>query len=215
MLPLAELTTPIAAVSSRRRFRQHLHGALHRAHRPHHHRREGPTRVNEIIEQIRGTTHACRTRSGWSPNPGRHRLPRRPRIPGAPGTPGGIPPGRPAPEYSRIQRVRLGLNRPDIKIIFNDDDVTLTQAYIERAFTAGHHVCEDIITPRTHYAIRPSRPFPDEPRRRHPDPCLPGLLLGFPGHPASAGARARRGNGDHRGGRAWSPGTGNPPRPRI
>ena len=51
--------------------------------------------------------------------------------------------------------MRLGLDRADIKIIFNDDDVTLTQAYIERAFDADYDVCEGIITPRTHYAVRP------------------------------------------------------------
>lgn len=62
-------------------------------------------------------------------------------------------------EYSRILRVRLGLDRPDIKIIFNDDDVTLTKGYIERAFTADYDVCEGIITPRTQYAIRPFSHF--------------------------------------------------------
>jgi hypothetical protein len=58
-------------------------------------------------------------------------------------------------EYSRLVREALGLDRADVKIIFNDDDVSLTQAYIERAFTAGYDICEGVVTPRTAYAVRP------------------------------------------------------------
>lgn len=58
-------------------------------------------------------------------------------------------------EYSRRVRAREGLDRPDVKIVFNDDDVSLTKAYLERAFTAGYDICEGIVTPRTQYAVRP------------------------------------------------------------
>lgn len=62
-------------------------------------------------------------------------------------------------EYSRHARVMAGLDRPDVKIVFNDDDVTLTRAYIETAFRADYDVCEGVITPRTGYAIRPLAHF--------------------------------------------------------
>lgn len=58
-------------------------------------------------------------------------------------------------EYSRRVREALGLDRADVKIVFNDDDVSLTQAYIERAFAAGYDICEGVVTPRTAYAVRP------------------------------------------------------------
>ncbi len=58
-------------------------------------------------------------------------------------------------EYSRRVREYLGLDRPDVKIVFNDDDVTLTRGYIERAFVANYDICEGVVTPRTHYAVRP------------------------------------------------------------
>jgi len=58
-------------------------------------------------------------------------------------------------EYSRQIREYLGLDRPDVKIVFNDDDVTLTRGYIERAFVADYDICEGVVTPRTHYAVRP------------------------------------------------------------
>jgi len=58
-------------------------------------------------------------------------------------------------EYSRRVRQLLELDRPDVKIIFNDDDVTLTRAYIETGFRADYDLCEGVITPRHHYAVRP------------------------------------------------------------
>jgi hypothetical protein len=58
-------------------------------------------------------------------------------------------------EYSRQVRRALDLDRPDVKIIFNDDDVTLTRAYIETGFRADYDLCEGVITPRHHYAVRP------------------------------------------------------------
>ena len=58
-------------------------------------------------------------------------------------------------EYSRLVRMRMGLERGDVKVLFNDDDVSLTKSYIERAFAADYDICEGIVTPRTAYAVRP------------------------------------------------------------
>ena len=41
-----------------------------------------------------------------------------------------------------------------MKVIFNDDDVTLTKGYIERAFAADYDICEGVVTPRR-YGLRP------------------------------------------------------------
>ena len=62
-------------------------------------------------------------------------------------------------EYSRRIRKAEGLSRRDVKIIFNDDDVTLTKGYIERAFVADYDICEGVVTPRTHYAVSPLSHF--------------------------------------------------------
>jgi hypothetical protein len=62
-------------------------------------------------------------------------------------------------EYSRRVRGAEGLARPDVKIIFSDDDVTLTEAYINRAFAAGYDVCEGTIVPRTSYGEGPAGHF--------------------------------------------------------
>jgi len=58
-------------------------------------------------------------------------------------------------EYSRRVRIWRGLDRPDIKILFNDDDVAPTRGYIERAFEADYDICEGVTSPRTEYAVRP------------------------------------------------------------
>ena len=58
-------------------------------------------------------------------------------------------------EYSRHVRLALGFDTPDVKILFNDDDVAPTKAYIERAFTADYDICEGITVPRTQYAAWP------------------------------------------------------------
>jgi len=58
-------------------------------------------------------------------------------------------------EYSRQARVALRLDRPDVKVLFNDDDVAPTRAYIETAFSADYDICEGITAPRTDYAVRP------------------------------------------------------------
>ena len=58
-------------------------------------------------------------------------------------------------EYSRRVRSACNLARADVKVIFNDDDVSLTKGYIERAFAADYDVCEGVVTPRTGYGFRP------------------------------------------------------------
>ena len=58
-------------------------------------------------------------------------------------------------EYSRQARETAGLARADVKVIFNDDDVSLTKAYIERAFAADYDICEGVVAPRTGYGLRP------------------------------------------------------------
>jgi Glycosyl transferase family group 2 len=58
-------------------------------------------------------------------------------------------------EFSRLVRQGLGLSRPDVKIIFNDDDVSLTRGYILRAFAGDYDICEGVVSPRTEYAVRP------------------------------------------------------------
>jgi hypothetical protein len=58
-------------------------------------------------------------------------------------------------EFSRLVREALLFDRPDVKIIFNDDDVSLTQGYIERAFATDYDICQGVVTPRTSYALRP------------------------------------------------------------
>jgi Glycosyl transferase family group 2 len=58
-------------------------------------------------------------------------------------------------EFSRQVRARAGLDRADIKILFNDDDVAPTRDYIETAFIADYDVCEGITAPRSEYAVRP------------------------------------------------------------
>lgn len=62
-------------------------------------------------------------------------------------------------EYSRRARKMQGLHRPDVKILFNDDDVTLTKAYIKKAFVANYDICEGVIAPRTEYSVWPLNHF--------------------------------------------------------
>ena len=114
-------------------------------------------RVTEILEQIRGYRLPMNHQVWVVTEPGhRQDYPLADRVPVVPerftaksGTKAR------ALEYSRQVRQYLGLDRPDVKIIFNDDDVTLTRGYIERAFAADYDLCEGVVTPRTHYAVRP------------------------------------------------------------
>jgi Glycosyl transferase family group 2 len=58
-------------------------------------------------------------------------------------------------EYSRRVRQSMGLSRADVKILYNDDDVALTKAYIERSFQADYDICQGIVAPRTEYGGPP------------------------------------------------------------
>jgi hypothetical protein len=58
-------------------------------------------------------------------------------------------------EFTRQMRGALELDRPDVKILYNDDDVLPTKGYIETAFVADYDVCEGITAPRTEYGTRP------------------------------------------------------------
>lgn len=62
-------------------------------------------------------------------------------------------------EYSRRVRQSRGLSRPDVKILYNDDDVSLTKAYIERAWCADYDICQGIVAPRHEYASGPVEHF--------------------------------------------------------
>jgi Glycosyl transferase family group 2 len=62
-------------------------------------------------------------------------------------------------EFSRQVRSLLGLDTKDVKILFNDDDVTPTESYIKTAFTARYDVCEGITVPRVHYSTGPLAHF--------------------------------------------------------
>ena len=62
-------------------------------------------------------------------------------------------------EYSRRERRRLGLNGPDTKILFVDDDTSVTAAYIERAFGADYDICQGVTTPRVYYGALPFQHF--------------------------------------------------------
>jgi hypothetical protein len=58
-------------------------------------------------------------------------------------------------EYSRLARAAMGLDRDDVKVLFLDDDVSLTRSYIERAFAADYDLAQGVIAPRTAYSLRP------------------------------------------------------------
>jgi hypothetical protein len=114
-------------------------------------------RVNEVIAQIRSYRLRLRHQIWVVTEPGQQdRYPHADRV-------FIVPPDfvarserkARALEYSRRVRVSLGLDRPDIKILFNDDDVAPTKGYIERAFAADYDICEGVTSPRSEYAVRP------------------------------------------------------------
>ena len=114
-------------------------------------------RVNEIIAQI----HAYRLRMPYQvwvvTEPGQgDTYPQADRVIVVPAgfTARGERKAR-ALEYSRQLRGTQGLDRPDVKILFTDDDVLPTKGYINTAFAADYDVCEGITSPRTEYATRP------------------------------------------------------------
>lgn len=58
-------------------------------------------------------------------------------------------------EYSRLERTAMLLDRDDVKVLFLDDDVSITRSYIARAFAADYDLAQGVITPRTAYGLRP------------------------------------------------------------
>lgn len=62
-------------------------------------------------------------------------------------------------EYSRRERRRLGLNGPDMKILFVDDDTSVTAGYIERAFSADYDICQGITASCVQYGALPLQHF--------------------------------------------------------
>jgi len=58
-------------------------------------------------------------------------------------------------EYSRFERKAMLLDRDDVKVLFLDDDVSITRSYITRAFAADYDLAQGVITPRTAYGLRP------------------------------------------------------------
>jgi len=118
-------------------------------------------RVSEIIEQIRSYRLPIKYRIWVVTEPGHeNHYPFADRVVVVPAdfTAKSEKKAR-ALEYSRRVRQMLSLDRPDVKIIFNDDDVTLTPGYIMRAFAADYDVCEGVVTPRTGYGLRPFSHF--------------------------------------------------------
>ncbi len=62
-------------------------------------------------------------------------------------------------EYSRQIRSREGLDRPDVKILFLDDDTSPTLAYIETAFASDYDLSQGVIATRTRYGSLPFQHF--------------------------------------------------------
>jgi Glycosyl transferase family group 2 len=62
-------------------------------------------------------------------------------------------------EYTRQIRVREGLNRDDVKIVFVDDDTSPTRAYIETAFVGDYDLCQGVTAPRIKYGAGPFKHF--------------------------------------------------------
>ncbi|HEX6761946.1 MAG TPA: glycosyltransferase family 2 protein [Gaiellaceae bacterium] len=58
-------------------------------------------------------------------------------------------------EYSRRVRRALGLNGPETKIVFLDDDTSPTWEYLETAFAADYDVCQGTTAPRIKYGSLP------------------------------------------------------------
>src|SRR6266566_4736832 len=118
-------------------------------------------RVNEIIAEIRSYRLSMPYQIWVVNEPGRSdRYPRADRVLTVPEffTARSRYKAR-ALEYSRRERRRLGLNGPDTKILFVDDDTSITAAYIERAFAADYDICQGITAPRVHYGAFPFQHF--------------------------------------------------------
>jgi len=54
-------------------------------------------------------------------------------------------------QYSQICRTRLGLDKPDVRLLFLDDDSLPTKNYIEAAYTSRYDLSQGLTTPRLGY----------------------------------------------------------------
>jgi hypothetical protein len=116
-----------------------------------------PGRVNEIIGQIRGFDLPMEHQIWVVTEPGRpadYPLADKLLVVPAEFTAKARNKAR-ALEYSRLARKTMYLDRDDVKVLFLDDDVSLTRTYIERAFAADYDLSQGVITPRTGYGVRP------------------------------------------------------------
>jgi len=161
LIPLAELALLLA-------------GQLHYRHRFRRARRrfseliiqitttgDEPRRVDEIIDQIRDYDLTMNHRVWVVTEPGRPAdHPRADKVLTVPVDFAVRARNKArALEYSRLARQALGLDRDDVKVLFLDDDVSLTRGYIERAYEADYDLCQGVIAPRTAYAVRPLAHF--------------------------------------------------------
>jgi hypothetical protein len=145
-------------------------------------------RVNEVIGQIRGYGLRMRHEIWVVTEPGQgDRYPRADRVLIVPAsfTARSERKAR-ALEYSRRVRAALGLDGPDIKVMFNDDDVAPTRGYINTAFAADYDICEGITAPRAEYAVRPLGHFlasHADDMRTHACLVYCSVFQGILGHP--------------------------------
>src|SRR6266568_4834443 len=116
-----------------------------------------PGRVNEIISQIRGYNLKIDYRIWVVTEPGRSTdYPSADHVLVVPASFAVRSRNKArALEYSRLARSALHLDRDDVKTLFLDDDVSVTQRYIERAFNADYDLSQGVITPRTAYSVWP------------------------------------------------------------
>lgn len=116
-----------------------------------------PDRVNEIIGQIRGFDLTMDYQVWVVTEPGRPAAyPQADKVLVVPAdfTARARKKAR-ALEYSRRERTAMSLDHDDVKVLFLDDDVSLTRRYVERAFAADYDLAQGVITPRTAYGLRP------------------------------------------------------------
>src|SRR5215469_4011543 len=116
-----------------------------------------PGRVNEIIGQIRGYELTMDYQVWVVTEPGRPAdYPSADKVLVVPASFAVTARNKArALEYSRHVRRALCLDRDHVKVLFLDDDVSLTHSYIERAFVADYDISQGVITPRTAYGRRP------------------------------------------------------------
>ncbi len=162
MLPVAELALlAIGQLNFRFRFREAAPGAFTKLIIQVTTTGREQERVNEIISQIRGYRLEMDLEIWVCTEPGQNdEYPFADRVLVVPASFRALSERKArALEYSRRVRASYDLDRADVKIIFNDDDVSLTREYIVKAFAADYDICEGVVTPRTEYSSRPLSHF--------------------------------------------------------